>query len=121
MQGVSGSYALNGTRFILQPTEGHWDARDNLGTDGGGHPIYPSTRKFEINWGLAAPSDVKQILDAYNSVSNTGTIVFDLPKWGDTDYTFYSYSGCTMQEPEVGAYFNGFITDVRLVINKVRT
>ena len=120
MQGTTGSYAINGIQFVLQPTEGHWEDRDTLGMDGGGHPVYPSTRTFEISWVLASPTDVKQIIDAYNAVSNTGTVVFDLPKWGDMDFTFYSYSGCTMQEPVIGPYFNGYITDVKLVIHKVR-
>lgn len=121
MQGISGSYALNGTKFILQPSDGGWDSRENLGTDGNGHPIYPSTRNFEVNWELASPTDVNQIINAYNAQGNTGTVVFDLPKWGDVDYTFYSYSGCVMQEPEAGKYFNQYIQDFHLIITKVRT
>lgn len=121
MQGTTGTYAINGVNFSLPPTEGGWSARDIIGVDGGGHPIYPAVREFEMSWGLASPSDVKQINDAYLSIQNTGTIVFDLPKWGSSDYTYYSYSGCTMREPEVGRYFNGYIQDVRLVITKVRT
>ena len=120
MQGYSGSFAINGTKFILQPTEGSWEDRDNLGMDGNGHPIYPAVREFHIKWELAHPTDVKQLIDAYDAVSNTGTAVFDLPKWGDVDYLFYSYSGCTIQEPQIGPYFNGWITNVRLVIFKVR-
>lgn len=121
MQGASGSYAINNVRFTLQPSDGGWDTRGALGVDGNGHPIYPATRRFQISWGLASPSDVKQIIDGYNTVSNTGTVVFDLPKWGDADYIFQSYSGCTMQEPEIGKYFNGYITDVRLTILQIRT
>lgn len=121
MQGASGTYALNGTRFILQPTEGSWDSRDVQGIDGNGHPIYSALREFNVSWQLAHPNDVKQLIDAYNIVQNTGTVVFDLPKWGDADYIFYSYSGCTMREPVVGAYFNGYISDVKLTILKVRT
>lgn len=121
MQGISGSYAANGTKFTLQPTEGKWGSRDVLGMDGNGHPIYPAFRTFEVTWGLASPTEAKQIIDWYNTVSNTGTVVFDLPKWGDADYTFYSYTGCTMQELKVGTYFNGYINEVSLLINKVRT
>lgn len=121
MQGASGTYAINSTRFILQPTEGEWDSREILGVDGNGHPIYPAVREFHITWGLAHPNDVKQLIDTYNALGNTGTAVFDLPKWGDADYIFYSYSGCTMREPEVGAYFNGYISNVRLTLMKVRT
>ena len=55
-----------------------------------------------------------------NPLGNTGTAIFDLPQWGAPDYMYYGYSGCTMQEPTVGDYFNGWITDVRLIIMKVR-
>lgn len=119
--GYSGSYAVNGTRFLLQPTTAKPSARTILGIDGGGHPIYPSVREFEIHWELAHPNDVKQLIDAFDTVSNTGTITFDLPEWGADDYKFVRYSGCTMQEPTVGDYFNGYITDVRLIIMKVNT
>jgi hypothetical protein len=121
MQGTTGSYALNGTRFVLQPTEGQWDAKGMLGVDGNGHPIYSAVREFQLSWDLASPTDVKQLIDVYNANANTGTVVFDLPKWGDADYSFYSYSGCTMREPEVGTYFNGYISNVKLTIMKVRT
>lgn len=121
MQGYSGSFAVNGVNFQLQPTKGKWDSREVLGIDGNGHPIYPMFREFEVTWQLASPSDVDQIENAYLAVSNTGTAVFDLPKWGDANYLFYSYSGCTMREPEVGEYFNGYFMDVRLTIMQVRT
>lgn len=119
--GLSGSYAFNDVNFTLQPTTGKWTDRTNYGIDGGGHPIYSSIRSFELVWQLISPSDAKQIIDAYNTVSNTGTVVVCLPRWGDLNYTFFNYSGCTLQEPEVGTYFNGFIQDVRLLILSVRT
>jgi len=121
MQGASGTFGINGTDFILPPSTAAWGTRDTLGIDGNGHPIYPALRTFEMMWELASPSDVKQLIDTYNSVSNTGTVVFDLPKWGDANYIFYSYSGCVLREAETGVYFNEYITDVRVIIDKVRT
>ena len=50
-------------------------------------------------------AELKQVNDAYLAVSNTGTAVVDLPKWGDNDYVFYSYSGTVLSRPTVGAYF----------------
>jgi len=119
--GFSGTFAINGTSFQLNPSEHKWTARDNLGIDGNGHPIYPAFRQYEMSWDLAFPSDVKQLLDAYATVQNTGTVSFDLPKWGASDYIFHTYSGCTLQEPEVGGYFQGTIQDVKLLIMKVNT
>ena len=65
-------------------------------------------------------AELKQVNDAYLAVSNTGTAVVDLPKWGDNDYVFYSYSGTVLSRPTVGAYFAGFVEDVTLVISSIR-
>lgn len=119
--GYSGSHAINGTNFLLQPTDHGWEGRNELGTDGNGHPIYPAVRQYELFWGLAHPNDVKQLIDAYNTVQNTGTVAFDLPEYGASDYIFKTYSGCTMREPQLGKYFEGHIKDVRLTILLVRT
>lgn len=120
MQGYSGTYAINGTNFILSPTEGGWVDRNEIGIDGAGHPIYPGTRQFNLYWGLAHPNDVKQLIDAYNLASSTGTVVFDLPEWGADGYKFKSYSGCTLREPRIGNYFEGHISDVRVTILMIR-
>jgi hypothetical protein len=118
--GYSGSFALNGANFILQPSTSHWVERDIMGLDGNAHPVYPVYREYEMAWELAHPADVKQIIDVYNYLGNTGTTSFDLPEWGASDYLYHEYSGCTLQEPTVGDYFNGWITGVRLLIMKVR-
>lgn len=118
---MSGTYAIDGVPFILSPTDGGWNGRDVIGIDGNGHPIYPSLRSYSMHWGLAHPNDVKQFIDSYNLMGSTGTLSFDLPRWGDTDYNFHTYSGCTMEEPQVGKYFNGYITDVTIKILKIET
>lgn len=120
-QGTSGSYAVNGVSFTQSPTSGKWSTRTNYGTDGAGHPIYPAKRDFELEWNVIPISDLYQIINAYNVVGNTGTAVVDLPHWGASSYTFKSYSGTTMQEPEVGEYFVEYATDVRLLITNIRT
>ena len=118
--GASGSYAINGVE-ILQPTSGRWLSRDRLGIDGNGHVIYPGVREFEMKFVLSSPSDYNQILGYYNAVSNTGTVVIDLPQFGAASYVFYSYSGCVLQEPEVGTYFSTYHNDVTLLVTKIRT
>ncbi len=121
MNGYSGSYAINGVALLLQPTKAGWGNRQEIGVDGGGHPLYPQVRNYEFEWGLAHPNDVKQILDAWETVSNTGTVAFDLPQWRGSDYIFTTYSGCTMREPQVGQYFEGYIENVKLSVMMVRT
>jgi hypothetical protein len=119
--GFSGSFSLNGTTFIMQPTTATHDQRDNMGFDGNGHPVYPSVRSFKITWNLMHPTDAQQIINAYNAVQNTGTVSFDLPFYGDGGYQFKCYSGCTIEEPEFGEYYMGYITDGKLIIHNVRT
>lgn len=120
-QGLSGSYAINGTNLTLQPTEGRWNQRDNFGIDGAGHPIYSTVRTFELSWQLISTSELNQIINFFDSVSNTGTVAVDLPKYGANTYTFYRYSGCTLNEVQVGAYFEEYIQEVTLLILQVRT
>jgi hypothetical protein len=120
MNGTSGSYAINGVELSLQPSTANWVGRDKLGTDGNNRPIYPSIHSFEMKWELMPVSDLSRLINAQLS-SVTGSLVVDLPKWGDANYTFYSYSGTYVDEPEVGEYFVEHITNVRFLINNVRT
>lgn len=119
--GLSGTYAFDNVDLTLQPTTGKWTERTNYGTDGGGHPVYSQVRNFELRWELISTNDAKQIIDVYNTVSNTGTTVACLPEWGNLDFEFVNYSGCTLREPEAGEYFQGWIQDFRLLILNVRT
>lgn len=120
-QGTSGTYAFNGTDFLLQPSSGRWVQRTEFGIDGAGHPIYPAVREFELVWDLIAIGDLQQINNAYNQVGNTGTVVVDLPKYGDVQYNFFSYSGCTLAEPSYDPYFMGYVQNVKLLVLNVRT
>lgn len=119
--GLSGSYAFDNVNLTLQPTSGKWLERTQYGIDGGGHPVYPSVRSFELRWELISTSDAQQIIGIYDAVSNTGTVTVCLPRWGDIEFSFYNYSGCTLREPESGEYFQGWIQDFRLLVLNVRT
>lgn len=122
MIGASGTYAINGTSFLMRPTKAGWKQRKSVGIDGNAHNIYVTPRDFEIEWNLMHPTDLAQIINAYNSVQNTGTLTFDLPEYGSPDlFVFRSYSGCVIEEPEVGEYFQGWINDVKLLIYNVRS
>lgn len=120
-QGYSGSFALNGTRFLLSPESSKWVDKNIIGVDGNGFPIYPTTREYEMSWGLAHPNDVKQFTDAFRVSGFTGTVILDLPEYGADGYNFKSYSGCVIQEVKFGEYFNGYITSVTLLATKIIT
>jgi hypothetical protein len=114
--GLSGSYGFNGVNLTLQPTMGKWIDRPNYGIDGGGHVIYSSLHQFELDFDLANMVDFNQLLSAYNAVANTGTVVCDLPQFSALDDRFYSYSGCTLQEPTFDNFFMGYAQTVKLII-----
>lgn len=120
-QGLSGSFAINGTDLSLQPTTSRWGERESYGIDGAGHPIYSQVRTYELTWQLINPSDWSQIVGFYNLVSSTGTCVVDLPKWGINTYNFHSYSGCTLTEPTLGEDFSEHYQEAKLLILNVRT
>lgn len=119
--GLSGSYAFDNVNLTLQPTSGKWLERTQYGIDGGGHPVYPAVRSFELRWELISTSDAQQIIGIYDAVSNTGTVTVCLPEWGNVGFEFVNYSGCTLVEPEAGEYFQGWIMDFRLLVLNVRT
>jgi hypothetical protein len=117
--GTSGSYAINGTNLLLQPTEAGWVDRPLIGISGNGRATYPGVREFEMTWGLMDMASFNQIQAAYYSIQSTGTLTFDLPKFNTIPYTFYSYAGCTILEPTVGKFFEQWVTDVKLTILQV--
>jgi hypothetical protein len=116
----SGTYSINGVALNLQPTSGKWEDKPSLGFDGNGHPIYPPTTDFTMTWDLISTNDLNQLTNFYNAVSNTGTVVTELPKWGDVNYLFYSYSGTIVQRPTVSEYFQYYVTGVKMVVSKIR-
>ena len=118
--GASGTYAINGAPLVLLPTSGQWKNRDNLGYDGNAHPIYPAVRDFELQWNLMSTTELQQLHSAYLT-SMTGTMSWDLPEYGANAYVFKTYSGTTLDEPEIGKYFMGWVEDVTLLIVSVRT
>lgn len=122
MIGASGTYAIEGVEFLMRPTKTKWKQRSEIGIDGQGHTIYPAVRDMEVSWNLMHPEDLAQIMNAYNTVQNTGTLAFDLPEYGSPYLqTFKTYSGCIISEPEIGEYFQGWVSDVTLLIYNVRT
>lgn len=120
-QGITGTYAINGTNLLLQPTSGRWLERQILGLDGAGHPVYPAVREFELGWNLMTPADANQLQGFFNSIQNTGTCVVDLPQYSAATYTFFSYTGCIVHEPNWSTYFAEHQSDCTLLITNIRT
>lgn len=120
-QGITGAYGINGTDLTIQPTTGRWIPKDSVGIDGYGHFVYPPYREFELTWGIVDPNQINQLQGFFNAVGNTGTVVVDLPKYADTTYNFFSYTGCVVGEPQIGVYFAENQMEVTLLITRIRT
>jgi len=114
------TYKINGTDISLQPTSGRWLPREILGTDGNMQAIYPMYHEFELTWQVETPNDFKELQDYFEGMSAVGNIVADLPEYGASTYTFFSYSGCVIREPQMGTYFAEHHTSVSLLISKIR-
>ncbi len=114
------TYKINGTDLTLQPETGQWNAqRSSYGTDGGGHGIFPRAHTFEMKWSFMSMAEFNQLYNFYLTTSVTGTAVAMLPEYGAATYQFREYSGTVLQEPESGAFFEEYVSDVRLVINRI--
>uniref|UniRef100_A0A6M3LYF3 Uncharacterized protein n=1 Tax=viral metagenome TaxID=1070528 RepID=A0A6M3LYF3_9ZZZZ len=118
---MSGTYRIGGVDLLLQPTTGRWMPRKPLGIDGNGHPIYPGVREFEMRFQLGSPADYNQLQTFFESVSNTGTVIVDLPIYGHASYTFTSYTGCVLREPDSREYFSEHQTDFVILVAGIRT
>lgn len=118
----TGSFAINGVDFLLQPTEHKWMPRTMLGRDGAGHPIYSAVREYEMRFQLASLTDYWQLQQWFQMMGNTGTLVVDLPEYAVSgSYYFTSYTGVIIDEPEAGTYFSESKTDMMLLISNIRT
>lgn len=114
-------YKVNGTEFLIDPTIGNWVPRNVFGVTGHGHPIYSGVRVYEIQWSVLTPEQFNQLQTWFNQVSITGTAVVTLPQYGAATYTFYDYSGCVLQEPEMIRYFSEHQLDVRMLVTNIYT
>lgn len=120
MQGYTGSFAINGVKLDLQPSEFQWQEPELINRDGNGRAVYPAFRSFVMKWGIMSTSELAQLVNYFNYTAATGTAVLDLPQWGNSGYYFYSYSGTYMNHPTVGMYFNQYVQDVELLITGIR-
>ncbi len=114
------TYKINGVELIDQPTNGGWVGRDEIGTDGMGHPIYPGVREYELSWDVVSATGMNQLQTFYNA-STTGTVVVELPRYAYYGYQFYAYTGCILSEPLFGKYFAEHYLDVSIIIRNIRT
>jgi hypothetical protein len=126
---MSDFYEVNGRR-LLSPTTFRWLPRGVLDVQGDNRPIYSSVRGAELRWVLSYVDQFALLLATFNEMQSTGTAVVNLPAYPDyldypsatgIAYGFREYSGCILAEPMMGPFFEGFPTDVALIIGNIVT
>lgn len=120
-QGITGTFAFNGTELLLQPTTHKWVDKEPLGVTGEARTVYPGVREYELHWDLVSMEDFSQLVSFFGGIQTSGSVVADLPKYATSPYQFYSYSGCQLREPTIGEFYISYVKDVSLLIMKVRT
>jgi hypothetical protein len=110
---------VSGVELLLQPTKHRWVPQKDLDTDGDNRPTYPRVREYELAWQLMSTAEFQQVYDIWRATT-TGTVVTELPQLGATDYQYYPYSGTTWEQPETDPYFEGYITNVKVIVRNVR-
>ena len=115
------TYIINGTTLALQPTSGKWADREQIGVDGNGRAIYSGVREFELQWGVMSASEFNELHGLFDALGGTGTATVSLPEYAGSSYSFKEYSGTVLREPRAGQYFEQYVTDVNLLIVKIRT
>jgi hypothetical protein len=112
-------YIIDGTT-ILAPSSGQWTPRRAISITGEGRPIYPDVREFRLRWQLMPIDRFDEIYGAWENVQATGTSVASLPDLLASTYVFREFSGCFLQEPTVGEYFQEYVTNVALTITNIK-
>ena len=114
-----GDYKINGIE-IADPTSGEWVNPRQLGNTGSGRVVYPPLREFRLQWNLISVADLDEIRDEWQKDQITGSVTVDLPDLKAGSYVFRTFSGCHLEEPEIGEYFQEYVMDVVLVVVAIR-
>ena len=115
------TYKINGTAITLQPTSGNWVNREIAGYTGNQNPIYPGLRSYELSWDIIEESDLYQLQGFFNGITASGSVVAELPKYADATYNFFAYTGCMLNEPQIGPFFEQHPMQAKLLISRIRT
>lgn len=114
----TGTYALNDVA-IYPPANGQWRPRHILGISGEGRPITTGPFEFEIRYEFLSVPDFDAIHDIWSALQATGTLVAELPDILASTYSFRQFSGCYMEEPSVGQYFEQYYSEVLIRVKNI--
>lgn len=116
-------------RPVLEPTSGRWLPRGAVDVQGDNRPLYTPVRAFEMSWTIDTYEQWSLLVATFNELQSSGTCVVRIPAYPSltfpsatgSAYAFREYSGCTLAEPTIGEFFEGYPTDMALLIANIVT
>lgn len=114
-------WSING-HWILPPSKGRWMPRQPLDVQGDNRPIYAGVRTFELKWELTSYADWANLQQMFDSIESAGDYTVTIPAYPSAtgqSYAFTTYSGCTLSEPQAGAFFEEYPQDITLLISNI--
>jgi len=118
---MADTYKINGN-VILTPTTFRWMPQQPLDVQGDNRPIYSGVRSAELRWQLASYSDWADLQHMYDLIRSTGSAVVQIPAFplsSGSAYAMREYSGVHIAEPETGAIFVEYPTQVVLLVGNI--
>lgn len=113
-------YKINGVDITLQPERFGFKNRNPLGVDGNNRPVYPPTYEAEVYWGTMSMSEFNQLYAFWQSISGTGSVSLTVPQLDAGSFTFKTYTGVILEEPEKGPFWNNnYITRVTMGVRNI--
>lgn len=108
---------FNGTGLMVQPTTAGWVQQDEIGINGLGISIYPALREFQLTFNLTSQGELYELINYFDQIGTTGSIVATLPAWGANTFQYRNYSGVVLKQPSMTEYFaEQWSTEVNLVL-----
>lgn len=114
------TYQINGVDFPTIPSEGSWGQRKQLGVDGFNRAIYEPTYNFQISFDALTQEEYIELYNFWLLMSSNITVSVTIPQKDATTYDFATYTGCVIDEPAVGPYYQGYQMSVKIVIRSIR-
>ena len=112
------TYKINGVQ-IACPTTMTWEDKREHGINGNGNPVYGRYRAAQLTWNIMYPEDLELLQRSYMYSQSTGTVAIHLPQYGASTYGFTEYSGCYLEDLQLGEFFEEHYTGVTLIVTKV--
>jgi hypothetical protein len=104
------------------PTEFAWLPRRPIGVSPDGHFIYAGIRSAQMKWEYTTHEEWSNLQWVFDQIQSTGTTVVQIPAYPtgtNQPHSFREYSGVTVSEPAAGPQFEGFPSNITLVITNI--